>query len=159
MFISLPRANCCLYLLWTNIRGPFHWQFFHHNSNVIEKSFYSLPKSNKEIATNFCTWQDNCVDMACEENCCDMLTIDWMTARRRFHRFWIASKIALAKRAPGSNAQNHFALKTKKASRHHKDGIYLSNDMFRSSHDGIALSVRISPIKTQMSFILYWVKG
>ena len=68
---------------------PFHWQFFHHNSIVVEISFCSHPNSNEVITTKFCTCHDSCAVMACAKFCCDMYNSKWITAKRNFHQIWI----------------------------------------------------------------------
>ena len=40
----------------------------------------------------YMTWQLWHV-VACAKNCCDLMSSNWITARRSFHRIWIASQI------------------------------------------------------------------
>ena len=51
--LSASLALCEDYSL---TRAPFHWRFFHRNSNSMEISFHSHLDSNTVIATKFCTW-------------------------------------------------------------------------------------------------------
>ena len=73
----------------------------HRNSNSMEISFYSHLESNTVIATKFCTWHDSCAVMACAKICRDLMASNGITARRSFHRIWIAGKKSLVKWAPG----------------------------------------------------------
>ena len=52
------------------------------------------------ITTKFCTWHDSCSVMACAKICCDLMASNGITARRSFHRIWIAGKKSLVTRAP-----------------------------------------------------------
>ena len=91
-----------LSLAW-NGSGPgprFTNGFFHRNSNSMEISFHSHLDSNTVIATKFCTWHDSCAVVACAKICCDLMASNGITARRSFHRIWIAGKKSLVKRAP-----------------------------------------------------------
>ena len=72
--------------------APFHERLFHRNSNSMEISLHSHLNSNPVIATNFCTWRDICAAVACAKNCCDLIASNGITARRNFHRIWIAGK-------------------------------------------------------------------
>ena len=67
----------------------------------MEISFHSHLDSNTVIATKFCTWHDSCAVVACAKICCDLMASNGITARRSFHRIWIAGKKSLVKRAPG----------------------------------------------------------
>ena len=82
-------------------RAPFHSRFFHRNSNSMEITFRSHLDSNSVIVTKFCTWHDSCAVVACAKICCDLMASDGITARRSFHRIWIAGKKSLVKRAQG----------------------------------------------------------
>ena len=66
----------------------------------MEISFHSHLDSNAVIATKFCTWHDSCAVVACTKICCDLMASNGFTARRIFHRIWIAGKTPLVKRAP-----------------------------------------------------------
>ena len=75
--------------------SPFHLCFFFHcNSNSMDIPFCSCLFSNEVIITS-------CAVMACAKICCDLMTSGWITARRNFHRIWIASKMPLVKWSPG----------------------------------------------------------
>ena len=74
----------------------------------MEISFHSHLYSNTVIATNFCTRHDSCAVVACAKICCDLMTDNGITARRSFHRIWIAGKKSLVKRAPGESIMNWF---------------------------------------------------
>ena len=78
---------------WVLMQGPVSLKNFYHNSNVMDTSFYSHPNSNKVIAIKFCTCHDSCAVVPCAKFCCDLVTSDWITERRSFHRIWIVSKI------------------------------------------------------------------
>ena len=65
----------------------------------MEISFHSHPETNWMIATIF-TWHDSCAVMACAKICRDLMASNGITARRIFHRIWIAGKKWLVKRAP-----------------------------------------------------------
>ena len=67
----------------------------------MEISFHSHLESNRVIATKFCTWHDSCAVVACAKMCSDLMASNGITARRSFHRIWIAGKKSLVKRAPG----------------------------------------------------------
>ena len=69
----------------------------------MEISFHSHLNSNTVIATKFCTWHDSCAVVACAKLYCDLMASNRITARRSFHRIWIAGKKSLVKRAPGSD--------------------------------------------------------
>ena len=76
---------------------PFHLQFFHHNSNVMEISFCSHPNTNKDITTIFGTWHDSWAVVACGKFCCNMVISNWITAKWNFHRIWIVMEKSLVK--------------------------------------------------------------
>ena len=85
--------------MWT--RAPFHYRFFHRNSNSMEISFHSHLDSKIVIATKFCTWHDSCAVVACAKICCDLMASNGIMTSRSFRRIWIAGKKPLVKRAPG----------------------------------------------------------
>ena len=66
----------------------------------MEIVFHSHIDSNTVIATKFCTWHDSCAVVACAKICRDRMASNGITARRSFHRIWIAGKKPLVKRAP-----------------------------------------------------------
>ena len=78
----------------------------------MEISFHSHLNSNTVIATKFCTWHDSCAVVACAKICCDLMASNGITARRNFHRIWIAGKKSLVKRAPGPILQMIYELIT-----------------------------------------------
>ena len=69
----------------------------------MEISFHSHLESNTVIATKFCTWHYSCAVVACAKNCFDLMASNAITARRIFHRIWIAGKKSLVKRAPAGS--------------------------------------------------------
>ena len=73
--------------------GPRSLTFFHRISNSMEISFHSHLDSVRTIATKFCTCHGSCAVVACAKVCCDLMTSNGITARRSFHRIWIARKI------------------------------------------------------------------
>ena len=66
----------------------------------MEISFHSHLDPNTVIATKFFTWHDSCAVVVCANICCDLIASSGITARRSFHRIWIAGKKTLVKRAP-----------------------------------------------------------
>ena len=68
----------------------------HSNSMVI--SVYSS-NSNEVIAKKFCRCHDNIAVLVhvCAEFWCDLMTRNWITAKRNFHCNWILSEKLLAK--------------------------------------------------------------
>ena len=86
-----PRVSICVCVCvnYECVWGPFHLQFFHHNSNVMEISFCSHPNNNIVIATIFGTWHDSWAVVACAKFCRDMITSNWIKAKWNFHRIWI----------------------------------------------------------------------
>ena len=66
--------------------------FFHCNLNLKEISFCSHLRSNKLIATKFCTWYNSCAVVACAKFCCALKASNSITARWIFHRIWIEQK-------------------------------------------------------------------
>ena len=62
--------------------------------------FHSHLDFNTVIATNFCTWHDSCAVVAYAKFCCELMTNNIITARRRFHRIWIAGNKPLLKQVP-----------------------------------------------------------
>ena len=81
-------------------RAPFHYRFFHRNSNAIKISLHSHLDSNILIATKCCTWHDSCAFVACAKNCCDLRASNGITARRIFQRIWIAGKKIASETGP-----------------------------------------------------------
>ena len=59
----------------------------------MEISFHTHLDSNIVIATEFCTWHDSCAVVACAKMCCNLMASNGITAKRSFHRIWIAGKI------------------------------------------------------------------
>ena len=76
----------------------------------MEIPFHSHFESNRVIATKFCTWHDSCAVVACAKICRDLMASSGITARRSFHRIWIAGKKTLVKRAPGPISLRIFIL-------------------------------------------------
>ena len=66
--------------------------FYHHNSNSMKILFYTHLNSINVITTNFCTCHDSCAVMACAKLCCYLMSSNWITARKSFHRISIVSK-------------------------------------------------------------------
>ena len=85
-----------VHLVNIKAQGPVSRMFFHCNSDPMEISFCSHSDNNKVIATKFCT-----AVVAWAKICGDLMAINWITARRTFHRIWIASKKTFGKWAPG----------------------------------------------------------
>ena len=61
------------------------------------------------IATKFCTWHDSCAVVTCANTYCDLVASNGITARRSFHRIWIASKkiVSEASRHNRKNGQTN----------------------------------------------------
>ena len=74
----------------------------------MEISFHSHLESNRVIATKFCTWHDSCAVVACGKICRDLMASNGITARRSFHRIWIAGKKTLVKRGPGPTKHTQY---------------------------------------------------
>ena len=106
MIITLRVLNVYGELMKQGPGPRFSNVFFHRNSNSMEISFHSHLDSNTVIATKFCTWHDSCAVVACAKICCDLMASNGITARRIFHRIWIAGKKSLVKRAPGVTTES-----------------------------------------------------
>ena len=52
------------------------------------------------ITTKFCTRHNSCAVVTCAKICCNLMTGNGISARRRFHRIWISGKKSLLKPAP-----------------------------------------------------------
>ena len=72
-------------------RDPSHYWFLYHNSKLINNLFGSYSNSNIVIATNVCTCHDSTAAMACVKFCCDMISRNGLTAKRKFASFQILS--------------------------------------------------------------------
>ena len=57
-------------------RGPFHQRLHFRKFDSMEMSFCSHPNSDQTIATDFCTWCDNCAN-----NCTDLIAISYSRAK------------------------------------------------------------------------------
>ena len=99
-----PQYDRCMesWPRYSSVWGPFHWRFFHRNSNSMEISFHSQLDSNTVIATKFCTWHDSCAVVACAKICCDLMASNGVMARRSFHRIWIAGEKTVNETGPWS---------------------------------------------------------
>ena len=95
----LGKHGWVLYILKISW-APFHLRFFRRISNSMEISFHFHLQSNRVIAIKFCTWHDSCAVVACAKIYRDLMASNGITARRSFHRIWIAGKKSLVKRAP-----------------------------------------------------------
>ena len=67
---SSTHTTCIFEFYSTGVR--ITQDFFHHNLNVKEISFYSHPNPNKVIFTKLCAWHDSCAVVACAKFCCDI---------------------------------------------------------------------------------------
>ena len=67
--------------------GPFHEQFFHHNSNSMKTPFYTHPSCSDVIAMNFFTRHNNYAVMACTKFCSDTIPCNGVILKPIFH--WI----------------------------------------------------------------------
>ena len=103
--------QCCSIVNWTpgtrftngfSIAIQIRWKFCFTLTSIF----------NTVIATKFCTWHDNCAVVACAKCCCDLMASNRTTARRSFHRIWIAGNKPLVKRAPGNKLQWNFNRKS-----------------------------------------------
>ena len=68
---------------------------------IRRKFRFTLISSLIEWSLQFCTWHDSCAVVACAKNFRDLMASNGITARRNFHRIWIAGKKPLVKWAPG----------------------------------------------------------
>ena len=59
---------------------------------ILWKIHFAHINSNKMIAINFYTWYDNWAVMVCAKVCCNLKTINWITARWIIHQIWIVRK-------------------------------------------------------------------
>ena len=66
--------------------GPFHWQFFHHNSNSMEISFSC--KSNYWYRNRYISHGRTAV-VPCAKFCSDHFIKMWMRVWWNFHHIWI----------------------------------------------------------------------
>ena len=112
----------------------------------MEISFHSHLDSNTMIATKFCTWHDSCAVVACAKICCDLMASNGVTARRTFHRIWIAGIKMLVKQAPGS-----------------RFNIKMTSYRYRKSHCGDKTILRPSYLHNGISYTgkttsLYWIR-
>ena len=83
-------------------RGPRFTNSFSIAIQIIWKfHFHSHLDSNTVITAKFCTWHDSCAVVTCAKICCGLIASNGITARRSFHRIWIAGKKSLVKWAPG----------------------------------------------------------
>ena len=93
-------------ITWTNV-GLVHWRMYicmSVNQGLVsltvfpsqfkfDGNFVSLsPDSNTVIVTTLCTWHDSCAVVAVAKWCCDVMVSNGITARRSYHRIWIAEK-------------------------------------------------------------------
>ena len=83
-------------------QGPVSLTVFPSQFKFDGNSFHSHLNSNTVIAIKYCSWHDSCAVVACAKICCDLIASNGITARRSFHRIWIAGKKSLVKRAPES---------------------------------------------------------
>ena len=65
--------------------GPFHEQFFCHNSNLLEISLCLHPRCSEVITMKFCTCHDSTAVMACAKFCSDMIPSSGVTLKSTFH--------------------------------------------------------------------------
>ena len=63
---------------------PISHIIFHRNSNFTNILFFSQTNSNNEIATQFCTWDDNLFSWNMYS--CDIFTRNGITTKWNFHR-------------------------------------------------------------------------
>ena len=59
------------------VRGPFHEQFFHRNSNSIEILFCCYQSYNKVIAMKLCIWHDSCAVVAACANLFSVIRLNY----------------------------------------------------------------------------------
>ena len=79
------------------IWGPFHKQFFHHNSNSREIFCFILTWILTQLMLQkFYTWHDSRAVLACVKFYCNLMASNEITAR---HQIWIASKKLLEEQA------------------------------------------------------------
>ena len=93
---------CMMYDHCTRSGAHFISNFFHHNSNLMEISFYFHPNTNEVIPLKFCTWHNSCAVVACAKFCYDINISNWVTAKLNFHQIWIVMENFLVKWDPGS---------------------------------------------------------
>ena len=69
--------------------GPFHEQFFCHNSNLLEISLCLHPRCSEVVTMKFCTCHDSTAVMACAKFCSDIIPSSGVTLKSTFHWIWI----------------------------------------------------------------------
>ena len=98
--LGLRRDSCCMWDTCSNHQaGPRFTNGFSIAIQIRLKFRFTFDP-NTVIATKFCTWHDSCAVVACAKICCDLFASSGITARRSFHRIWIAGKKSLVKRVP-----------------------------------------------------------
>ena len=87
-------------LKWSVVRGPFHKQFFHRNSNSIEISICSHQSCIKEITMKYCTEYNSCAVVACVKINSDLIPYNGVTLKPIIHQIWIMMENSFLKWAP-----------------------------------------------------------
>ena len=101
--LHLPVSACGEVLLLVGwVWDPFHYRFFHHNSNLIEISFSFNSITGDHIATKFGTCHDSPAVVPCAKYCSDHFISIGMRAKWNFHHIWIVMEKLLVKWAPDS---------------------------------------------------------
>ena len=127
----------------------------------MEISFHSHLDFNTVIATKFCTWHDSCAVVTYAKICCDLMASNGITAKRNFHRIWIAGKNWLVKRAPVQVWSGHQIPLTSLENLHYND-IIMSTMMSQITSLTIVYSTVYSDAdqrKHQSSVSLAFVRG
>ena len=90
-------------------RAHFTNAFLHRNSIPMQVPFCFHLSYSKVIASEFCTWHDNCVFVACARFCSDMVPCNGVTPDQFTNEFGLRWKIfrEMDSRRNAGNCQNY----------------------------------------------------